>query len=71
MLLIILGFLVPDVLHEAERTAVLFLRGAGASALTATELIEEASSTRPLGTTGTTTSPRRLVLPRAPQTVPF
>lgn len=69
MLLIILGFLVPEVLKEAERTAVLFLRGAGASALTATELIEQASSSP--SSSGTTTSPRRLVLPKAPQPVPF
>lgn len=73
ILLVILGFLVPEVLHEAERTAVLFLRGAGASALTATELIEEASSTPSVsnGKNATTTSPRRLALPKAPQTVPF
>ena len=64
-LIIVLGFLLPEVLHEAERTAVLFLRGAGASALTATELIENASSTQ------LQTTPRRLILPKAPQTVPF
>lgn len=61
----VLGFLVPDVLDEAERTAVLFLRGASASALTATELIEHASTTQ------VQPEPRHLTLPQAPRTVPF
>ena len=65
ILIIMLGFLVPEVLKEAERTAVLFLRGAGASALTATELIEQASSTQ------SQSPPRRLTLPKAPSTVPL
>jgi hypothetical protein len=76
ILIVILGFLVPEVLHEAERTAVLFLRGAGVSATAATGLIEQATSSPSLSTgtldaSSTPVAPRRLSLPQAPQVVRF
>ncbi|HEY0010666.1 MAG TPA: hypothetical protein VGB97_01980 [Candidatus Paceibacterota bacterium] len=48
VLLIVLRLMLPNVLHEGEQTAIVFLEGAQASALTATTIIEHAATTTSL-----------------------
>lgn len=48
VLILILGWLVPDVLAEGEATAVAFLRGARVSAEVATEVAQSASVAGPI-----------------------
>ena len=59
VLIIVLKLLVPDVASQGERTAVQFLKGAEASAITATDLIHAASTSSPTGFP-------RFSLPQAP-----
>jgi hypothetical protein len=64
--IVLLRFMLPDVLFEGERTAILFLRGAGQSASTATSLIERSASTSPAAT-----GYPHFSLPQSPYPTPF
>lgn len=70
ILIIVLNLLLPNVLRQGERTAIQFLKGAETSALTATALVEHASTS----TTTITSSPTgfpRFALPQAPYPTAF